>query len=333
MGPLGATAPSASAVAGPKAVSVRAPVPTDTKTACIYSHHSITALQQFGRLVGRDFTCALVYNNASPDWQGWESPWFTHQTMADSNWAAWATAVPGRRLVVSQAMRPGQAPSDWVYEGAAGAFDNHALALARNLVRAGLGSSIIRLGFEANGTGTVDSLGSTQKDWAKWRTYWARIASVMRSVPGERFEFDWTVNAGYRPIPLSAYYPGNSVVDVIGIDAYDSSPAHRAYPSPDARWAALSSEPSGVNELAAFAKAHTKPLSLPEWGVVQTGTSWGAGDDPRYVDGIAEIVRTNPVRYQSYFLNTTGNTILISNAPQSLERYRFHFGQNGDAVG
>jgi hypothetical protein len=324
------TIPATSAAA----VHPAPPAPTgDTKTVCAYTRHSISALQQFSQLVGRDIKCALVYNNAASNWAGWESPWFTHQKIPDSNWSRWATSAPGRMLVISQDMRPTVAPSDWVYQGAQGAYDGYARVLARNLVTAGLGSSIIRLGFEDNGTWMVDSLGKTPADWTAWRTYWARIVAAMRQVPGAHFEFDWTVNAGYRNIPLAAFYPGDRSVDIIGIDNYDSSAAHQTYPTLDARWSALYTQPSGLAQVIAFAKSHGKPLSLPEWGLVNAGPKFGVGDDPRYVDGIAGVVRSNVVRYQSVFLNTTGDTMLISQAPLSLARYRAHFGATGDAVG
>jgi hypothetical protein len=300
--------------------------PKDTKTACVYSHHSIRALEAFGQLVGRDFACALVYNNAATDWADWESPWFTHQKIPDSDWSLWATSVPGRMLVISQDMRPTVAPADWAYEGAAGAYDGYARTLAQNLVNAGLGSSIIRLGFEDNGTWMDDSLGTTQADWTAWSTYWARIVTAMRQVPGGHFEFDWTINAGYRNIPLADYYPGDAFVDIIGIDTYDALPGNPTYASPRARWTALYAQPSGLGQVITFAHAHAKPLSVPEWGLVNTGPNGGAGDDPAYVDGIAAVVRANVVRYQSIFLNTTGGTMLISQAPQSLARYQGDFG-------
>jgi hypothetical protein len=45
--------------------------------------------------------------------------------------------------------------------------------------------------------------------------------------PGGHFLFDWNRNADYRPTPLGAYCPGNKYVDMIGVDAYDSSGVKR----------------------------------------------------------------------------------------------------------
>ncbi len=304
------------------------------KTPCVYAKHDQAKLRKFGQLVGRDFACALVYNNAAPSWSDWESPWFVKHGNPDFNWANWHNARPGRQLVISQALIPSSVPTNWRGRGASGAFDAHARALASNLISAGLGRSIIRLAFEANGPWMIDSIGKTPADRVAWRAYWRRFVLAMRSMPGAHFEFDWTVNAGYRPIPFDDYYPGDDVVDIVGIDAYDSSVSHAAIANATARWRALFNQPSGLGALLAFARQHHKPLSLPEWGLTAPGAPmFGAGDDPTYLDGIAMIVRTNVVRYQCYFLSATGGVgMTLESAPESLAAYRRHFGIHGDSA-
>ncbi len=84
----------------------------------------------------------------------------------------------------------------------------------------------------------------------------------MRSVPGANFRFDWTVNAVSRDIPLVDYYPGDDVVNIIGIDAYDAGlPADTSD-----RWSTLYNEPGGLADVLAFAKAHHKPLGVSRSG-------------------------------------------------------------------
>ena len=73
---------------------------------------------------------------------------------------------------------------------------------ARNLVAAGLGSAVIRLGNEANGTKYPYSIPDTPKGNAQWVRSWDNIVTAMRSVPGAHFRFDWCVASGYRTIPL-----------------------------------------------------------------------------------------------------------------------------------
>jgi len=94
--------------------------------------------------------------------------------------------------------------------GARGAFTVYAKQLARELVSAGLGKSIIRLGHEANGTWYADNVGTTQAQWAQWKAFWRKTALAMNSVSGADFAFDWCISAGYRPIPFSDYYQGTT---------------------------------------------------------------------------------------------------------------------------
>ncbi|HVM65026.1 MAG TPA: glycosyl hydrolase [Acidimicrobiales bacterium] len=322
---------TAALIGGAEVPTGASPSSLDTKTACLYPHNSLATLASTGRAVGRPYACAMVYNTAAPTWQEWASPWFTHDDDPDQDFAAWLSGAPGRLLVISQAMVPTKSPADWAHAGATGAYDGWIRTLAGNLVAAGMGGSIIRLGFEANGDWNIDSVGSTPSAQADWRAYWARFVSVVRSVPGAHFQFDWTVNAGWRGLPLAAWYPGDAAVDIVGVDFYDTSAAHRTYQNVLSRWAGEFGEPDGPSQVIAFANAHHKPLSIPEWGVVQT-SKWGAGDNPVYVNGIASVVANNAVRYQGYFDATTGGVIPLTEAPRALANYRAHFGPGGDAA-
>jgi Glycosyl hydrolase family 26 len=297
---------------------------------CVYSANSITVLQSFERMVSRQFSCALVFNDASPDWASWEKPWFlTHKDPAHS-WGTWAT-TPGthRQLIITNNLFPSNVNgSDWLAAGAAGAYDGHARALARNLVAAGLGNSVIRLAHEANTTLYPYSLIDDATDLARWRLFWRRTVLAMRSVPGAHFLFDWCINAHQRPIQLSQWYPGDDVVNIIGIDAYDSG-----VPAGANRWATIYNQSEGIRDVLAFARAHGKPVSIPEWGLWEPGpTTLGGGDDAAYVNGIASVVRHNPVAYQAYFYNLASRSLLQSGS-HSLSAYRSHFGGDGDSVG
>jgi len=305
-----------------------------TKRACVYSYHRTENLAAFSAAIGRDVDCALVYNNASPDWANWERPWFMIHGDPNFNWAKWKNAATGRRLIISQALIPSGVSADWRARGAAGEYDAHARALATNLVAAGLGDSIIRLAHEANGNWSVDGLGYDAAQYGSWKKFWARTARVMRSVPGATFRFDWTINAGYRPIPFNQYFPGDDVVDIIGIDVYDFWPWATPAPAhPVLRWKAQYQQPGGFGALIRFGKLHRKPLSIPEWGLSAIGHKGGAGDNAPFVHSIAAIVRNNATAYHSYFQSTTDVGMLLTDAPRSLAAYRRHFGAGGFSLG
>jgi hypothetical protein len=299
----------------------------DTKTDCVYTAESTSILQQFGQMVNHSFNCALVYNNASPNWAGWEDPWFlSEQGNTSYDWQQWATA-PGthREMIITQGLFPSDLDgTGWLQAGASGEYTQYARTLARNLVAAGLGDSVIRLAHEGNDSGSQWFIGTTQRSFELWDEFWRQTVLAMRSVPGAHFLFDWTVNAYWEPVPLAEWYPGNSVVNIIGIDTYDGG-----VPIGDERWSRLYSQPDGIKDVLQFAAANNKPVSIPEWGLATPGqATLGGGDDPTYVDGIAAVVRNNPVAYQSYFYNHDSAT-LLANDPLSLAAYRQNFGGAG----
>jgi beta-mannanase len=220
--------------------------------------------------------------------------------------------------VITQTLTPDSVlHDDWRQDGARGRYDRHFTALARNLVAAGLGGSVIRLAHESNYEGNKNFVGNTRAEQLAWRRFWARAVRTMRRVDGAQFSFDWTINAYWQPLPLASIYPGDGVVDIVGVDAYDSGVRETT-----GRWRVVATRPNGVNAVADFARAHDKPLSIPEWGLMPRGPRWlGGDDDPEYIDGIARTLRRNRVAYQAYFY--AGDTAAqLRRSPRSLARLR-----------
>ncbi len=294
----------------------------DSKTTCIDSRLG-QPLSQVEQLVGISYTCIEAFSNADPTWADWVSPWLIQPKYGYTTWLA---AGRGRRqMILTMNLIPDQVASDsgWVAKCAAGDYDTYASELAANLAHAGFGDSVVRLGDEMNGTWNKDSLGTTPAQWRQWAGCFAQEVRSMRAVHGTHLLFDWNVNANYRDIPLADFYPGNSYVDIVGIDAYDSSGVDLPPVGSPARWAALAGEPGGLDEVAAFAAAHHKPLSIPEWGTVVS-----QGDDPSYVSHMASFVASHDVAFQSWFDSGTDGIFQLSraSAPRSLTAYRSAFG-------
>ena len=294
----------------------------NSKSNCAYPDNSRAALATLDSATGTTFNCVLLYNDASTTWAGWTNVWWANPPGSDTDWLAWKRAVPGRRIIITQSMVPKDAPSNWRVLGAAGDYNLYATQLATNLVQEGLGDSVIRLGAEANANADPSSdLGTDPSQYKDWARYWANIARSMDSVAGAGFLFDWTVNQHVQPVPLDQWYPGDTAVNIIGIDAYDSGIGPPGL-TPAQRWQKLSNESDGLNAVAAFAQRHDKPLSIPEWGLAPPSQG-GAGDDPTYVAGLASIIRNHDVIYNSIFYNPRVSAVIpLTDTPLSLATYR-----------
>ncbi|MDP9441791.1 MAG: hypothetical protein M3P34_06380, partial [Actinomycetota bacterium] len=115
-------------------------------------------------------------------------------------WSSWVTAVPDRRLVLAVPMLAGADPAmppssaadaetaSLLRQGAAGSFDGYFRTLGGRLTAAGLGDTILRLGWEHHGNWFR---WRSRPDPAAWAAYFRRIVSVMRQVPGQQFNFVW----------------------------------------------------------------------------------------------------------------------------------------------
>ena len=293
----------------------------DSRVRCIYTKLG-APLKQAERATGVTYSCLETFSDADPTWAAWAKPWLTNKVYG---YVSWLAADPGRQLILTQNLIPDSLAGDpnWAAKCASGAYDSYATQLARNLVKAGFGYSVIRLGPEMNGTWNAGSLGETPASWKEWAQCFAQEVRAMRAVPGSHLLFDWNVNASYRNIPLADFYPGNAYVDIIGIDFYDTSGVSLPPVGNPERWTALSRQPDSLMQVAAFAAAHHKPLSFPEWATV------GAqGDDAAYVTSMGAFIARHDVAFQSWF-DAGDNGILQltpSGAPRSLHAYIKAFG-------
>ncbi|MFF3494399.1 glycoside hydrolase family 26 protein [Streptomyces sp. NPDC002795] len=193
-------------------------------------------------------------------------------TFLDS-WAKWRRASDDRLFVLNvpmlernEAGLPDAEVRTLLRRGAAGDFDAHFKVLAERLVDLKVPDTVVVLGWEMNGVTYTHRCGP---DPAAWKKYWTRIVTTMRAVPGQRFRFDFTPSRGLDAVPWTKCYPGDDVVDIVGMDAYDQ-PAGKSFDE-------QVSEPYGLRKQVEFAKEHGKPISYPEWGLFRNG------DNPEYM--------------------------------------------------
>ncbi|WP_405807017.1 glycoside hydrolase family 26 protein [Streptomyces sp. NBC_01187] len=166
--------------------------------------------------------------------------------------------------------------------GARGAFDRHFRTLAERLVRLGAPDTVLVLGWEMNGTTYTHRCGP---DPRAWKSYWRRIVTTMRAVRGQKFRFDFAPNRGEDAIGWTKCYPGDDVVDIIGMDSYDQPPGED--------FTDMVNQPYGLRQQVEFAAAHRKPISYPEWGLFRNG------DNPEYMRGMLRWIDRHKPLYQT----------------------------------
>jgi hypothetical protein len=182
-------------------------------------------------------------------------------------------------------------------QGAAGQFDTVFKNFGATLVAQGYPEAVIRIGWEFNGDWYAWAAG---KDPQSWITYWRRIVTAMRSVPGAKFKFDWCPGGGRTTFLAENAYPGDAYVDYIGTDVYNQSWDPNV-DTPEERWNEQVNGMHGLKWHAEFAAAHGKPMSFPEWGTGTREDGHGAGDDPMFIEQMAEWIAAHNVVYHDYW--------------------------------
>ena len=214
-------------------------------------------------------------------------------------------------------------------QGATGAFDSYYTTLAQTLVSGGDANAYLRLGWEFDGN-WMPWAATTPSAEANFALYFEQIVTTMRAVPGAHFRFVWNPDAGaftQSGYSVAAAYPGNAYVDVIGLDAYDSSWATPQTPTNAWTSTALPT----LTAAQRFASSNNEPLAFPEWGVAIRTDGHGLGDDPYFVNQMAAWMQNgaNNVTYEAYFdANSGGVNSLITGGsfPNSLAAFAADLG-------
>ncbi|MER7466836.1 glycosyl hydrolase [Streptomyces sp. NPDC097981] len=228
------------------------------------------------------------------------------------DWAQWRQGDENRMFVLNVPMQ--EHNEDRVSDGqvalllkagAQGQYDGHFKKLAERLVELGVPDTILVLGWEMNGVTYTHRCGP---DPENWKAYWKRIVNTMRSVPGQKFRFDFAPSRGTDAIGWTECYPGDDVVDVIGMDSYDQEPG-RTFDE-------QVTQPYGLQQQVDFAKAHGKPISYPEWGLFQQG------DNPEYVRRMLEWIEQQKPLYHTITDYCPHGVWQCAQNPQSAKAFR-----------
>lgn len=285
-------------------------------------------VNQLGKAIGQQPSYAMDYLDGSS--------WSTMESSASNEAASWNPS--GYSMTFSIPMLPNSGAS--LADGAAGDYNAYFETIAQNLIANNEGSSILRPGWEFNGNWyTWAANSSTQSDFV---AFWQQIVNTMRSVSGANFKFEWCPTLGDQGIGnLANYYPGSAYVDEIAADAYDQ--AWSNYPGAQQEFSNLETETYGLNWLTSFASSEGKAVAIGEWGLGtgqgNAGQAYSAnneqvsgGDDPTFINDMAQWLMTNHVYEASYF-DSSPSQLSSSENPNSYNALIKDFGPGGVAAG
>ncbi|MBI5264069.1 MAG: hypothetical protein HY852_19895 [Bradyrhizobium sp.] len=238
---------------------------------------------------------------------------------ADSTWddfhrwtwvpGLWKKLNPSRNVVWSVPLTMKGTPLSDVADGRHDAeFEAAARAIAEGQPRA-----IIRLGWEMNLAQMAWFAGGHEADYV---AAFRRVVAIFRRHSGE-FRFDWCPGWGPQESPADLAYPGDDVVDYIGLDVYDFKYEGTA----EERWNGFYlNAPFGLEWQRDFAARHGKQMSYPEWGV------GNFGDNPFFIERMHAwfVQNESLIAYAAYFdVNGLWPTQIDNNQfPQSQRLFR-----------
>lgn len=248
---------------------------------------------QFGQWRGEPVDAVTTY----PSYATW-------QEMSDSTWSITTFASFPGTLVYGLPMIPSDDDGSFATI-IAGQHDAVYRTIAQDLRAHGRGRSVVRIGWEANGDWFPWS--ATAADAAQYRAAFRHIATVLHSVAPDLI-IDFDVGCGTsmkgqhdRLDALQLLYPGDDVVDLVGCDTYDW---YNTISRDQATWQ-LTLHPAdsvGIGDVAEFARAHGKGMSVPEWGLASV-QEHGLGDNPFFITKMRGFFEANAdvLVLESYF--------------------------------
>lgn len=199
----------------------------------------------------------------------------------------WKKLNPARNLVWSMQLTIRGTP---LAEIVAGKYDIEFEGAARAIAGA-QPNAIIRLGWEMNLEGSNWFAGGGRE--ADYIAAYRRVAGIFRKA-SPRFTFDWCPGWGPQEMAADRAWPGDDVVDYVGLDVYD----FKYDGTPEQRWQKFYLAAAfGLQWHRDFAARHGKPMSYPEWGVGHFG------DNPYFIRMMHDWFSDNRDRiaYAAYF--------------------------------
>lgn len=203
---------------------------------------------------------------------------------------------------------------------ASGGYNAQWEKFARNLA-AKYPTSYVRIAWEMNIGWYFKATPSNKSQWIA--AYRNAVQSMRKAAPGLRFVFNVNEGPGQTGTKdAREFWPGDDVVDIVAIDAYDWDPGYTT----DANIANHRDSDYGWNFWLNFAKSKNKKFALPEWGIAPANGNSG-GDNPKYINFVYSWLKANApwIAFESYFQETDGyirSDLFTGNSPKASAEYK-----------
>jgi hypothetical protein len=186
-----------------------------------------------------------------------------------------------------------------------GAFDVNYRRIAANIAAARTGPGVaVRLGWEANGPASRPYHIRGVADVAPYKACFRRVVGLLREA-NPAVLVEWTnAKKGSTPFNVMETYPGDDVVDVMGVHYYDSGVRKTTQAVWD-DYAARRSQyggPWGIDTWLAEARLRGKKLAVTEWGVWAKAGEPGDPDNALYIRNMHAFFSANAadIAYETY---------------------------------
>ena len=216
-------------------------------------------------------------------------------------------------------------PANWK-NAASGLYDTYYKQFATKLALSGVTNVICRIGWETNDKSRPDFCGT---DRISFIATWRRIAGILRTTMTQynrTILLEWNnIKKGAQSDNIMNYYPGDDVVDIIGVNYYDGWPPLSTQAIWDSKYMAEAKGkggPWGIGRWCAEARTRNKLFSCSEWGV--NNGRYTCTDNPLYIENMHEFFTTNVdiIAYENYFNQKRYHQLTPSDInPNSSKKY------------
>jgi hypothetical protein len=288
------------------------------------SDETVTQYYDFSKWLGKPVLFRLTFVSGY-SWDTIAAPKFITLGITKQ----WLASNPGRHEIITVPLSPTSTKQSYLPQLAAGNYDAYFKKLAANIcnLTGAPQRVIVRLGWEFNGAWYPwSALGQA----AAYKAAFRHVAQVMRT-QCTVLHFEWNIAWGTNwTFDWTTAYPGDDIVDVVGMDVYDQ---YNTY-----GWYNVLHIYQGLLFMRDFARAHNKFEAYSEWGLSSQPLPVGNGDDLEYVQGMYNWIKAggSRVRYADYWNSSAGgpNGVIYSDdptvpvtMPKSAVLYKKLFGQ------